>query len=285
MHTAHKAMKKGTIYTINVNGRLLTTEKPLVMGVINVTPDSFYDSSRVQDKVVLCARQMLDDGAAILDVGACSTRPSATLAEEKEELLRLHRALDLLDKECPDAVVSIDTFRAKVVRECVKEHNVSIINDVSGYEWDSAMLDAVADTNIPYVLTHTCGKAGEQPVYDNLLPDVMRKLSQKMWELHQRGAKDVIIDPGFGFAKSLDENYELLAHLQEFALFDAPLLVGVSRKSMITKVLGCTAGDALNGTTALNVIALTKGANILRVHDVKEAVEAVSIFCKMQECE
>lgn len=277
-------MRKETAYSININGRLITTEKPLVMGVINATPDSFYSSSRAENDIVARAKQMIDDGATIIDIGACSTRPSATLAEEKEELQRLHKALSLLDKELPNAIVSIDTFRANVVRECAKEHNISIINDVSGYDWDSAMLDAVADVNIPYVLTHTCGKAGEQPCYNNLLPDIMRQLSKKMWELHQRGVKDIIIDPGFGFAKSLDENYELLAHLQEFALFDAPLLVGVSRKSMITKVLGCTPNEALNGTTILNTIALSKGADILRVHDVKEAVEAVTIYCKMQAC-
>lgn len=277
-------MRKEAVYSININGRLITTERPLVMGVINATPDSFYSSSRAQDDIVARAKQMIDDGATIIDVGACSTRPSATPAEEKDELQRLHKALSLLDKELPNAIVSIDTFRANVVRECTKEHNVSIINDVSGYDWDSAMLDAVAEVNIPYVLTHTCGKAGEQPCYNNLLPDIMQQLSQKVWELRQRGVKDIIIDPGFGFAKSLDENYELLAHLQEFALFDAPLLVGVSRKSMITKVLGCTPNEALNGTTVLNTIALSKGADILRVHDVKEAVEAVTIFCKMQAC-
>lgn len=285
IHGTCIAMKKSAIYTINVNGRLITTEKPLVMGILNVTPDSFYASSRVQDDIVLRAKQMIADGADILDIGACSTRPAADFAGENEELSRLHKALELLDKELPDAVVSIDTFRAAVVRECVREHNVAIINDVSGYAWDAGMLDAVADVNLPYVLTHTCGKAGEQPHYDNLRVDVMRALSHKVWELHQRGVKDVIIDPGFGFAKSLDENYELLAHLQDFSLFDAPLLVGVSRKSMVTKLLGCTPADALNGTTVLNVIALGKGADILRVHDVKEAAEAVDIYCKTAGCE
>ena len=269
-------------FTINFNGYLSVTDRPLVMGIVNVTPDSFYDASRVESEG-LTGRiaSMLADGADIIDVGACSTRPSGEFVSEQEELRRMHAALDIIDNAFPKAVVSVDTFRASVVRECVARHNVAIINDVSGYDWDENMLDAVADARRAYVLTHSGGRAGEEPHYANLVPDVLKTLGEKLWQLRQRGVNDVIVDPGFGFAKSLDDNYELFAHLQEFAILNAPLLVGVSRKSMITKVLGCEAKDALNGTTALNCFALAKGADILRVHDVKEAVQAVTLYTKM----
>lgn len=269
------------LYTMNFNGHLITTERPLVMGIVNITPDSFYDASRVE---VGSLREriaaMLSEGADIIDVGACSTRPSGEYVSQEEELKRMHAALEVIDKEFPRAIVSIDTFRAAVVRECVRHHNVAIINDVSGYDWDKEMFDAVADAQRAYVLTHSIARAGEEPTYSDLMPEVLRTLSQKVWELHQRGVNDIIIDPGFGFGKSLDDNYTLLAHLQEFTLLESPLLVGVSRKSMITKVLECSAQEALNGTTVLNSIALTKGADILRVHDVKEAVQAVRLYQK-----
>lgn len=269
-------------FTINFNGYLSVTDRPLVMGIVNVTPDSFYDASRVEsDGLRERIASMLADGADIIDVGACSTRPSGEFVSEQEELRRMHAALDIIDNAFPKAVVSVDTFRASVVRECVARHNVAIINDVSGYDWDENMLDAVADARRAYVLTHSGGRAGEEPHYANLVPDVLKTLGEKLWQLRQRGVNDVIVDPGFGFAKSLDDNYELFAHLQEFEILNAPLLVGVSRKSMITKVLGCEAKDALNGTTALNCFALAKGADILRVHDVKEAVQAVTLYTKM----
>ena len=265
-------------YSINVNGQLLTMERPLVMGIVNVTSDSFYEASRTTERTLVeKCRMMLDDGADIIDIGACSTRPSSHPVSASEELASLHVALDVINKEFPDAVLSVDTFRANVARECVKEHSVAIINDVSAGEWDEAMFDAVAELNVPYVLTHTVGKAGEEPVYKDFLPEVYAKLSSRLWELRQRGVKDVIIDPGFGFGKSLQQNYQLMATLEEFSMFEAPLLVGVSRKSMVTKVLGVTADEALGGTIALNTVALMKGAHILRVHDVKAAVEAVKI--------
>lgn len=266
-------------YTINVRGRLLTTEKPLVMGILNVTPDSFFEGSRVPMPCdfVARAREMIADGADILDVGACSTRPGSVPATCEEELRRLHAALELLDKELPDAVVSIDTYRAQVARECAARHNVAIINDVSGFESDDEMLDAVAELNLPYVLTHSRGETGSRPQYDDFMPDVLKYLADKLWQLRQRGVCDVIIDPGFGFGKSVEQNYCMMAHLKEFAMLEAPLLVGVSRKSMLTKLLGITAADALNATTVLNTIALMSGADILRVHDVKAAVEAVSV--------
>lgn len=276
---------KGKLYTINANGKLLTTAKPLVMGVMNVTPDSFYAASRLSDKEEFASRalKMLAEGADILDVGACSTRPAGEFVGEKEELARLHSILDVLDEVAPQAVISVDTFRGRVVRECVASHNVAIINDVSGYMWDDDMFEAVVASRRPYILTHSCGKAGDTPEYADFMPQVLTSLSEKVWQLRQRGVCDVIIDPGFGFGKSVEQNYEMLANIREFAIFDAPLLVGVSRKSMITKVLGCTPGEALNGTTVVNTLALSGGAHILRVHDVLQAKQAVSIYCKMKE--
>ena len=267
-------------YTINVRGALMTFDTPRVMGILNVTPDSFYEASRVADgdSLLLRARKMVADGADILDIGACSTRPGGAIVSEDEELRRLHAALDLLDKELPQAVVSVDTFRARVARECAERHNVAIINDVSGFSADEEMLDAVAELRVPYVLTHAVGSSDSRPHYENFLPEVLTALSRKMWQLRQRGVADVIIDPGFGFGKSVEENYAMLASLPEFAALDAPVLVGVSRKSMITKVLNVSAAEALNGTTILNAFALMGGAHILRVHDVAPAVEAVRLY-------
>lgn len=267
-------------YTINVRGALMTFDAPRVMGILNVTPDSFYEASRVADgdSLLLRARKMVADGADILDIGACSTRPGGAIVSEDEELRRLHAALDLLDKELPQAVVSVDTFRARVARECAERHNVAIINDVSGFSADEEMLDTVAELRLPYVLTHAVGSSDSRPHYENFLSEVLTALSRKMWQLRQRGVADVIIDPGFGFGKSVEQNYAMLASLPEFAALDAPVLVGVSRKSMITKVLNVSAADALNGTTILNAFALMGGAHILRVHDVAPAVEAVRLY-------
>ena len=258
----------------------MSFDTPRVMGILNVTPDSFYEASRVADgdSLLLRARKMVADGADILDIGACSTRPGGAIVSEDEELRRLHAALDLLDKELPQAVVSVDTFRARVARECAERHNVAIINDVSGFSADARMLDVVAQLRLPYVLTHAVGSSDSRPHYENFLPEVLTALSRKMWQLRQRGVADVIIDPGFGFGKSVEQNYAMLASLAEFAALDAPVLVGVSRKSMITKVLGVSAAEALNGTTILNAFALMGGAHILRVHDVATAVEAVRLY-------
>ena len=266
-------------YTINVRGRLMPLDEPVVMGILNVTDDSFFDGSRVASPVdMVCrAKAMLAAGAGILDVGACSTRPGSTPVTQDVELARLHAALEVLDKELPDAVVSIDTYRAAVVRECVASHNVSIINDVSCLEWDDDMLDAVAGCKLPYVLTHSMGFAGEAVEYDSFMPQVLQRLASKMWQLRQAGVVDVIVDPGFGFGKSVEQNYCMLASLREFAMLDAPLLVGLSRKSMITRLLDIEPGDALAVTTALNLVAVRNGANILHVHDVPEAVQAVKL--------
>ena len=266
-------------YSINIRGRLMSLDKPVVMGILNVTDDSFYSGSRVAAPADLLsrARAMLDAGAAILDVGACSTRPGATPVAQEEELARLHVALEVIDRELPGAVVSVDTFRAAVVRECVASHNVSIINDVSCLEWDDDMYNAVVDSRLPYVLTHSVGLAGEAVVYDDFMPQVLKRLAAKMWQLRQAGVADVIVDPGFGFGKSMEQNYRMLDSLRDFEMLDAPLLVGLSRKSMITSLLGIEPGDALAATTALNLVAVRNGASILRVHDVKEAVQAIEL--------
>lgn len=262
-------------YTINIKGKLFSFEKPAVMGILNVTPDSFYAPSRVDTSLVVeRAKTMLDAGATILDIGACSTRPGAEYAGEEDELGRLHEVLEALDKELPQAVVSIDTFRGRVVRECAKYHNVSIINDVSGFAWDDDMFSAVVDARMPYVLTHSTMCDEGKP----LLPQVIKDLSEKMYALRTHGVADVIIDPGFGFGKSVEQNYELMAGLDTLSMLDAPLLVGVSRKSMITKLLEISSADALAGTTALNMFALSKGAGVLRVHDVPEAVQVVKMW-------
>ncbi len=266
--------------SINVNGKLMLMDVPRVMGILNVTPDSFFEGSRVAVGELLVERvkKMLADGADILDVGACSTRPSGEPVSEGEELERLHAALDVLDEHFPSAVVSVDTFRARVAEECVTRHNVAIINDVSGFEWDSAMLDVVARLNVPYVLTHSVGWAGGEVAYGDFLPEVLTALAKKVWQLRQLGVKDVVVDPGFGFGKSVEQNYEMLASLSLFKELDAPLLVGLSRKSMMTKLLGISAADALPETSALNMVALQGGADILRVHDVSQAANVVRMF-------
>lgn len=272
-------MPMESICTINVNGRLLSLDGPVVMGILNVTPDSFYSGSRVAgDAIVGRAREMMAAGAAIIDIGACSTRPGAGFVSQDEELRRLHSALELLDKELPGAVVSVDTFRGKVALECVREHNVAIVNDVSGFEWDRDMFGAVAALRVPYVLTHSATEPGGLVEYDEFVPDVIRHLAKKIWQLRQEGVADIIVDPGFGFGKSLEQNYELFAAMENFSLLEAPLLVGVSRKSMVTRLLGVGAGDALPGTVALNMAALERGARILRVHDVTEAVQVIDIW-------
>lgn len=272
-------MPMESICTINVNGRLLSLDGPVVMGILNVTPDSFYSGSRVAgDAIVGRAREMMAAGAAIIDIGACSTRPGAGFVSQDEELRRLHSALELLDKELPGAVVSVDTFRGKVALECVREHNVAIVNDVSGFEWDKSMFGAVAALRVPYVLTHSATEPGGLVEYDEFVPDVIRHMAKKIWQLRQEGVADIIVDPGFGFGKSLEQNYELFAAMENFSLLEAPLLVGVSRKSMVTRLLGVGAGDALPGTVALNMAALERGARILRVHDVPEAVQVIDIW-------
>ena len=268
--------------TININGTLLDLQKPCVMGILNITPDSFYAESRktIERDIVSRARQILEEGGTIIDVGAYSTRPGAEEVSEEEEMKRLHKALGLLRKELPDAIVSVDTFRADVAKMCVEEYGVGIVNDISGGTMDNRMFETVAKLNVPYVLTHIKGTPQDmqdEPHYDDLIREVFLYFSEKINRLHDMGLNDIILDPGFGFGKTLAHNYELMSNLQMFREFEVPILVGISRKSMIYKLLDTTPQEALNGTTALNTIALLKGANILRVHDVKAAVEVVAI--------
>lgn len=268
---------------LNTNGNLLSLHKPLIMGIINATPDSFFSESRAfsENAVAKKAEAMLEDGANILDIGACSTRPFAPEVSEAEEISRLRFALSAIRAVAPNACLSVDTYRASVARMCVEEYGVDIINDISGGDFDPAMFDTVAQLHVPYVVMHTTGKPDTMqinPTYSHVVAEVIQNLSKKISELRRMGVCDIIIDPGFGFGKTIEQNYQMLQHLSDFQLLNAPILVGVSRKSMIYKPLQCTAEEALNGTTAIHTIALMKGAHILRTHDVKEAVEAVKLF-------
>lgn len=273
---------------INVNGKLLDLSNPQVMGILNVTPDSFYAGCRAQTEkgIIDRARQILDEGASIIDIGAYSSRPNAEHITAEEELNRLRPALEILNKNHPDAIISVDTFRATVAEVCVKEYGVAIINDISAGEMDENMFDMAAKLQVPYIMMHMQGTPQDMqqtPHYDNLLKEVFMYFAKKVQQLRDRGLNDIVLDPGFGFGKTVEHNYELLNHLDEFRVFELPLLVGVSRKSMIYKLLDITSEEALNGTTVVNTIAIEKGADILRVHDVKEAVQAVKIVqkCKM----
>ena len=280
-------MEITTARYINVNGSLLDLSQPRVMGILNVTPDSFYAGSRTQTEaeIVRRVRQIVSEGAAIIDIGAYSSRPNADNVSSREEMERLRMGLKILFEIQPDAVVSVDTFRADVARMCVEEYGVAIINDIAAGEMDTDMFHTVAALNVPYIMMHKQGtpqSMQQHPHYDNLLKEVFLYFARKVQQLRDLGVKDIILDPGFGFGKTMEHNYELLSHLEEFRIFELPLLVGVSRKSMIYRLLDITPQEALNGTTVLDTICLLKGADILRVHDVKEAVETVRIVQAMR---
>ncbi len=275
--------KKG--YTINVRGRLVDLSRPLVMGILNVTPDSFYQGSRKQTEIEIAQRtnQIIEEGGEMIDVGAFSTRPGGAFeVTEEEEMDRLRRALAIVRRERPEAIVSVDTYRPRVARRCVEEWGADIINDVSEggltgivntpIHEEGSMFETVARLQVPYIL---------MSVKSNL-HDMLIAFARETQELYALGAKDIILDPGFGFGKTLDENYKIYHHMERLQVLDLPLLVGISRKSMIYKLLGGDPTTSLNGTTVLNTIALQKGAAILRVHDVREAVEACKIYERMQ---
>ncbi len=275
--------------TINVNGQLMEFNHTQVMGILNVTPDSFYAHSRKQTETEILARahQIVDEGASIIDLGAYSSRPNALDVSESEEMQRLRNALQIIRRELPDAILSIDTFRADVARMCVEEYGAAIINDISAGQMDNRMFPTIAQLGVPYIIMHMQGTPQDMqdsPHYDNLLKEVFYYFSEKVQRLRDLGVKDIILDPGFGFGKTIEHNYQLMNHLEEFNVFQLPLLVGISRKSMIYKLLGTTPEEALNGTTVLNTIALQKGAHLLRVHDVKAAVETVTLTEKMKNC-
>ena len=276
------------MHTLNLRGKLYSLCEPKIMGILNVTPDSFYAESRTSDEEHIAARvqQLMDDGADMIDIDGYSSRPGADDVSPEEEMNRLRRGLRVVRHLYPEVPISVDTFRADVARMCVEEEGADIINDISGGMMDRQMFRTVARLGVPYILMHMQGTPDtmqQAPHYDNLRREVMLYFAERIDRLCQMGAKDIIVDPGFGFGKTLEHNYELFHHLDDFNLFNLPLLVGISRKSMIYKLLGGTPQTSLNGTTVLNTIALMKGVHILRVHDVKEAVEAKRIVMKMKE--
>ncbi|MCL1943791.1 MAG: dihydropteroate synthase [Candidatus Azobacteroides sp.] len=278
------------MYSINLKGNLIDLSTPLVMGILNITPDSFYPGSRVQteEAVSAGARRILSEGGSIIDVGAYSSRPNAGHISENEEMKRLSFALTIILKEHPDAFISIDTFRAGIAERCVKEFGAAVINDISGGEMDPKMFETIAGLQVPYILMHMQGTPQtmqQHTRYEHFIRDVFLYFSKKINRLQLLGVNDIIVDPGFGFSKNLEQNYTLMKYLNYFRIFDHPLLVGISRKSMIYKLSGTTPEESLNGTTVLNTVALMSGAHILRVHDVKEAAEAVKIVgCTTREC-
>ncbi len=262
--------------------------RPWVMGILNVTPDSFWDGSRCDTEKAIERRvgQMLDEGADVIDIGAYSTRPGAAEVPPDEEMARLARAIRVLRQLVPDVATSVDTFRAQVANYAVSELGIDMVNDVSGGTLDPGMFGTVARLRVPYVLMHMRGTPATMQQltdYDNLVEDVVADLRSKLDTLRGMGVSDVVVDPGFGFSKTLQQNYQLMAQLEAFHDLEAPLLVGISRKSMIYKALGCTPDEALNGTTVLNTMALMAGAHILRVHDVKAAVEARALVEKARQ--
>lgn len=278
---------KGLIpYSIQVNGRLMDLSVPRVMGILNVTPDSFYAGSRKQTEWDIAERveQLMEEGADIIDIGAYSSRPNAKDVAAEEEMERLEKGLRIIRQLAPDAVVSVDTFRASVAQRCVGEYGVAMINDISAGELDSCMFETVACLGVPYIMMHMQGTPQNMqvaPHYDNLIQDIMTYFARKIQALRELGQKDIIVDPGFGFGKTLEHNYELMNCLERLKILELPVLVGVSRKSMVYKFLDITPDESLNGTSVLHTIALLKGASILRVHDVRACREVVRIVEKM----
>ena len=277
------------MYTLNLHHKLFELHEPQIMGILNVTPDSFYASSRkqtVQD-IEERVRQMIDEEANMIDIGAYSSRPGAHDVSPEDEMKRLRLGLKIVHEIAPEIPVSVDTFRADVAKMAIEEGGADLINDISGGMMDKQMFRTVSHLGVPYILMHMQGTPADMqiaPHYDNIRNEVMLYFAERIDRLYQMGAKDIIVDPGFGFGKTLEHNYELMHHLEDFHELHCPLLVGISRKSMIYKFLGGTPESALNGTTILHTISLIKGAHILRVHDVKEAVEAKKIYLKMQSC-
>lgn len=269
--------------TLLIKGKLFLLDEPLIMGILNITPDSFYEGSRLSgeiDEVLEKAGKMILEGADILDIGGYSSRPGAAEVSEIEELDRVIPAIEAIKKNFPETLISIDTFRAKVAEEAVKA-GADIVNDISAGNLDPDMIPTVGKLNVPYIAMHMKGTPKdmqEQTQYKDILLEITHYFAKKMEECIKAGIKDVILDPGFGFAKTLDQNYWILKNLSYFKIIQAPILVGVSRKSMIYKLLDITPQDSLNGTSVLNMVALQNGANILRVHDVKEAKQTLKLY-------
>ena len=279
--TANKFLKRKN--TINLNGRLIDLSKPIVMGILNVTPDSFFDGGKYKTvkKVVNRAEEILEQGGTIIDIGAVSTKPGSEGISTKDEIERLLPAVKAVRKEFPHAFISIDTYRSWVALKAIEDCGPCIVNDVSGGNFDPHMFDTIGKLGVPYILMHMLGtplKMQDNPVYEDIIRDISLFFTDRVKQLNKAGVKDVIIDPGFGFGKTLQQNYELLNRLDSFKVFQLPVMVGVSRKSMINKLLGTKPEEALNGTSVINTLALMGGADLLRVHDVREAVEAVRIM-------
>ena len=275
------------MFSLNCKGKLLVIDKPLVMGIINVTPDSFYEGSRLQtnDAVLSHAKKMIEDGADIIDIGGQSTRPGSKRITIKEELQRVLPAIEIIIKNLADTIISVDTYYAEVAEETINA-GASIINDISTGNMDAAMLSAVAKLQVPYICMHLKGTPDtmqQQPAYENVTREVLDFFIAKIDECVRAGIHDIIIDPGFGFGKTISDNFTLLKELPVFKMLEKPILAGLSRKSTIYKTLHITSDKALNGTTVLNTLALQNGANILRVHDVKEAKEAITLYSKYAE--
>lgn len=272
-------------YTINVSGSLIDLAEPHIMGILNITPDSFYSDSRKQteESIRLQVRKIVDEGGQMIDLGAYSSRPGANDVPVQEEMERLRRGMKVLREEAPDMPVSIDTFRADVAKMCVEELGAGIINDISGGELDNNMFPTIAKLGVPYVLMHMKGtpqNMQQEAHYEDLMKEIMLYFAEKVQRLRDLGQKDIILDPGYGFAKTINHNYELLQHQEMLKIFELPILVGLSRKSMVYKLLETTPDQALNGTSVLHTLALQKGANILRVHDVKACAEVIKIVQK-----
>ena len=272
--------------TINCKGKLIDLSSPKVMGILNITPDSFYDGGRFKDEVSILNQvdKMLTEGATFIDVGAYSSRPGAKHISEQEELKRIVPVINLLIKKYPEIIISVDTFRSKIAKETIHA-GAAIVNDISGGNMDTKMFQTVADLQVPYILMHMLGtpqNMQQNPVYNDVIKDIISFFASKIYTLHELKLNDVIIDVGFGFGKTVNHNYQILKDLELFKILDAPILAGISRKSMLYKTLGVSAKEALNATTSANTIALLNGANILRVHDVKEAVEAVKIVNQLK---
>ena len=273
--------------TINCKGELVNLTRPKVMGILNLTPDSFFDGGKYKDETSILQQveYMLNHGATFIDMGAYSSRPGAEHVPENEELQRMLPVIDLILTKFPDTLISVDTFRSKVAAESI-EHGAALINDISAGNLDTAMFDTVADYQVPYIMMHMKGtpqSMQKQATYSDVIKDLRSYFSEKIRETTSKKINDIIIDPGFGFAKTTEQNYTLLNHLDLFQTFGLPILIGLSRKSMIYKVLESSPQEALNGTTALHTIALLKGANITRAHDVKEAMECVKLVEVLKE--
>ena len=274
---------------LNCNGRLLNLEVPVVMGILNVTPDSFYDGGQfnIVEKSLKQVEQMLDEGATIIDIGGMSSRPGAEIISVNEELNRVLPIIKEIHKSFPETILSIDTVHGEVAQKAI-DNGASMINDISGGTIDPGIWNVAKENSVPYILMHIKGRPNDMqnnPTYENVSLDILRYLRDKVFQLQNLGVKDIVIDPGFGFGKSIDQNYQLLNRLGSFQLLDCPILVGISRKSMIYKLLESTPQQALNGTSVLHMIALQNGAKILRAHDVQEAVECVRLYEQLKKTE